>query len=188
MNSLYRAIIALSTVIPLTIPFAFVFSDVWKDDLIDILPQCCLWVDPVIVGLIIVVVLNAVIGYVMVAFLDWLANEYLGSNPVHVESVKMLGGDSMMGYLPYVLPLFITQSQMQPLLGWVVGAIVLLLLSLLSSTIPFSPLLKVCGLQFYEAELSDKRIVTLLIRDKTLRPLRLKKSVMISDFCIYGVR
>lgn len=187
MNSLYRSIVALSTVIPLTIPFSFVFSKHWREPLSQILPKFCLWIDPVIVGLTLVVFANVVIGYLMVQFLDCLANSYLGPNPIKVERVRILGGDSMMGYLPYVLPLFITESQLQPLLGWGLGAIVLLLLALLSSTIPFSPLLKICGMQFYEAELADRRVVTLLIKDKTLRPLRIKKSVRISEFCIYGV-
>lgn len=184
MNNFYRAMVALSTVIPLTIPFAFIFAEHWQVALSVYCPE---YFNPVFVGVTLVALANWVVGYAMVWILDIIANRKLGRNVIRVESVRLLGGDSMMGYLPYVLPLFITQSNMQPIIGWVIGAVVLLLLALLSSTIPFSPLLKICGLQFYEAQLADCRTVTLLIRNKKLRPLRLKKGVSISDYCIYGV-
>lgn len=187
MNSLYRSMIALSTVLPLTIPFAFVFADKWVDPLLELFPGIFCVVNPIIAGIAFVVFLNWVFGVILVHVLDTIACNYLGKDPIKVESVRMLGGDSMMGYLPYVLPLFISQSSMQPVIGWVIGAFVLLILALLSSTIPFSPLLKICGLQFFEVELADRRVVTLLIRNRKLRPLRLKKGVAITDFCVYGV-
>lgn len=189
MNKFYRALIALSAVLPLSIPFAFLFSDEWSNDLRTLLPSVLFKVfAPEVLWILFIVVFNVAIGFSMVEFLKYLGNNFLTQSPIKVQSIKLLGGDSMMGYLPYVLPLFITQSNMQPVLGWIVGALVLFVLAYQSSTIPYSPLLKVCGLKFFEATLADGRTVILLVhRGIKKNPLRLAIGADVSKFCIFGV-
>ena len=80
------------------------------------------------------------------------------------------------------------QGDMQGALGWLIGAVALYVLSFASMTIPFSPLLSLWGLRFYEASLADKTTVTLLIRGPRMSPLKLKGAAWISDFCVYGLR
>lgn len=112
----------------------------------------------------------------------------IGGHPVCIKSVKELGTDSLLAYLPYVLPLFIVQGERQEPLGWLLGGVLLLLLSWASMTIAFSPLLRICGLRFFEATLPDGVIITILIRDQKLRPLKLKEAATISDNCFYGLK
>lgn len=185
MNKLYRAFIALSTILPISLPFSFVFSDTW----VIYLPSFMVTgtSNDQILFIVYVAFANLLVGKLIALFLTKTALKYLRRNNVRINSVKLLGGDSMMSYLPYVLPLFITQSNMQPLIGCLIGAILLLLLAFCSSTIPFSPLLKMCGIQFYEVELADHRVVTLLIGNKNIQPLKVSKAAVISDFCLYGV-
>ena len=190
MNAWYRALVALSTVIPLTIPFAYIFAK----PLMAGFPECVQaevsalpFINLTGVLVLLTVVVNLFLGKAIVYWLDRVARK-IGDEPIKVEAIKLLGGDSLMGYLPYVLPLFIMQSDMQGALGWIVGAVALFVLSWASMTIPFSPLLRICGLRFYEATLADKTTVTLLIRSPVLTPMRLKGGAWISDFCVYGLR
>lgn len=185
MNRLYRAFIALSTILPISVPFSFVFSDIW----VGYLPSFMITgtSHDQILFIVYIAIANLLLGKLIALALINIALKYLRRNNVRINSVKQLGGDSMMSYLPYVLPLFITQSNMQPLIGCLIGAILLLLLAFCSSTIPFSPLLKMCGIQFYEVELADHRVVTLLTGDKNIQPLKVSKAAVISDFCLYGV-
>lgn len=55
-------------------------------------------------------------------------------------------------------------------------------------TIAFSPLLRICGLRFYEVVFSDGETATLLIDDFRLRPKSIEYAAKISDSCFYGLR
>lgn len=190
MNACYRALVALSAVIPLSIPFVYIFAE----SLIANIPRSVVdalgtwpFLNLTAVLVFLMAVCNFALGKVIVWCLDCVARK-IGSEPIRVEAVKLLGGGSLLGYLPYVLPLFIMQGDMQGALGWLIGAVALYVLSFASMTIPFSPLLSLCGLRFYEASLADKTTVTLLIRGPRMSPLKLKGAAWISDFCVYGLR
>lgn len=187
MNSLYRALVSLATVLPISIPYVYVFSN-QIHALIFTEEHTCLVGDmfPVI-AVLVTVAANFLMGWLITRFLNSVAHR-ISERPVRVETVKVLGADSLMGYLPYVLPLFITQDDLQGAIGWFIGGIILLLLSWVSMTVAFSPLLRLCGLQFYEVQLADGTIATLLLKDQKLRPLKLKAAAFISDHCIYGIR
>ncbi len=188
MNGVYRALISLATVLPISIPFVYVFAD----DLARIFPKpvivCVSQIMDFSVFLVfLAIVVNCLIGFAFIWILEYFAS-LAGARPVKVETVRVLGADSILGYLPYVLPLFISQDDTQGLIGWLIGCCILFILSWVSTTIAFSPLLRLCGLQFYEVGLADGTTVTLLIRGARLRPLRLKAAVYISEYCIYGIR
>ena len=193
MNPLYRALMALATVIPLSIPLGYiyinnVFFNVYAEKEWFVTLSFGLSKQYfIIIMMVLILIMNIIIGFLMVYFLDFVAKD-IGKEPVRVESIKLLGGDSLMGYLPYVLPLFITENTMQGIMGWAIGIVALYLLAWSSATIAFSPLLRICGLRFFEATLSDNTTVTLLIRNKEIQPLKLKSAAWISEFCIYGLR
>ena len=187
MNSLYRALVSLATVLPISIPYVYVFSDQIHALIFtgenahkvgDMFP---------VIAVLITVAANFLIGLAIIKFLDVVAHQ-ISERPVKIQTVKVLGSDSLMGYLPYVLPLFISQDDMQGAIGWIIGGIILLILSWVSMTVAFSPLLRLCGLQFYEAQLADGTIATLLVKDRKIRPLKLKAAAYISSYCIYGIR
>lgn len=187
MNSLYRALGSLATVLPISIPYVYVFSNqiyalIFTEEggqsVCDVFP---------LIAVLATVVANFLLGLAIIKFLDMVAHK-ISERPVKIETVKVLGADSLMGYLPYVLPLFITQDDMQGAIGWIIGVVILLVLSWVSMTIAFSPLLRLCGLQFYEVQLADGTIATLLVKDQKIRPLKLKAAAFISNYCIYGIR
>jgi len=187
MNRLYRAVIGLATVLPITIPLAYVFAP----QLSRLLPDCwvaCLAgvVDVALIMTLVAIVFNAVVGWSFVWFLGYVAHRR-GGSPVSVLTVKPLGTDSLLGYMPYVLPFFITQGELQGPVGYGLGLLALMALSWASVAITFSPLLRLCGLYFYEVQLADKSIATLLIRKKQLNPAKIKSAAVISDYCYYGL-
>lgn len=188
MNGLYRALIALSTVVPISISYVFVFAD----SLIKLFPaelvaKCSAYADPVVWLLVVATAANLVIGKIVVWLLICFA-KFVGSSPIKVKSIKVIGADGLLGYLPYVLPLFFTQPEAQGTAGWIAGGLFLIILAWTSMTIPFSPLLRVCGLHFYEAELEDGKTVTLLVTNRRLRPLKLTRAAVVSQFCRFGLR
>lgn len=188
MNGLYRALIALSTVIPISISYVFVFAD----SLVDLFPLgliawCSDYADPVLWLLAFATIANLVAGKIAIWVLIYFA-KVVGPSPIKVRSVKLIGSDGLLGYLPYVLPLFFAQPEAQGATGWGVGGLFLVVLAWTSMTIPFSPLLRVCGLRFYEAELEDGNTVTLLMTNERLHPLKLNRAAVISQFCRFGLR
>ncbi len=188
MNAGYRALISLTTVLPLSITFSYLYAgelerffygiEFYREDL------------PVYVRLFWVFevsIFNAVAGAVVVQFLKIFARKS-GKRPVRVTSVKELGGDALLSYMPYVLPLFVAQSENQAMMGWGIGFVLLFLLSWSSMTVSFSPLLRLCGVRFFEATLVDGKVVTLLIDNEEVRPLALQSAVKVSDNCYYGLK
>lgn len=185
MNGLYRGLIALATVLPISIPYAYVFIE----KLLDLLPESVRWrVDEwILVGawMALIFIGNYLVGRLIVWVLRYFARRAT-EEPINVKTAKPLGADCLMGYLPYVLPLFFTQTDAQGAMGWLFGGIVLWGLSWSSMTIPYSPLLRICGLRFYEAGLASGMTVTLLIQNSRISPFRLKSAVFISESCRYG--
>lgn len=187
MNRCLRTVISLTTILPLSITFTYLYAGMLFDEI----PVCqrfdFLSKTYVRIGLtVIVAVLNYGSGVLSLLFLKYFSR-IAGEREIRVTSMKELGGDALMSYMPYVLPLFVIQGESQEIAGWLVGFCLLFVLSWSSMTISFSPLLRLCGLRFYEVTLSDGRMVTLLIGDKKIRPLRVKSAVTISDSCLYGV-
>lgn len=188
MNAGYRALISLTTVLPLSITFSYLYAgelesffcgvEFYREDL------------PIYVRLFWVFevsIFNALAGAVVVQFLKIFARKS-GKRPVKVSCVKELGGDALLSYMPYVLPLFVAQSENQAMMGWGIGFVLLFLLSWSSMTVSFSPLLRLCGVRFFEATLVDGKVVTLLIDNEEVRPLALKCAVKVSDNCYYGLK
>lgn len=189
MNSFYRALISLAAVFPISIPYAYMFSAdieylLLPEAFYDILPG---WFDIELAIVLAVVAINIIVGYVVVWALGAIAG-MIGDRPVKVLSVKLSGSDSLLGYLPYVLPLFVTQPEVQNGLGWAVGVFLLFVIAWASGSITFSPLLNICGLRFYEVQFAGGYSATLLIKGKILKPLELKSAAKISDSCFYGLR
>lgn len=188
MNGLYRALIALSTVVPISISYVFVFADSLIEQFpAELVSWCSSYADPVVWLLVVATVANLAIGKIEVWLLICFA-KVVGPSPIKVKSIKVIGSDSLLGYLPYVLPLFFTQPEAQGATGWIAGGLFLIVLAWTSMTIPFSPLLRVCGLYFYEAELEDGKTVTLLVANKRLHPLKLNRAAVVSQFCRFGLR
>lgn len=188
MNNFYRALISLATVFPLSITFSYLYAS-WMSEW---LPEVFVnWIKAYIslqlFFVLVACVVNLLIGWLILKYLSYVANK-IGGRPMKIVSVKELGTDSLLAYLPYVLPLFIVQGDRQEPTGWLLGACLLLVLSWASMTIAFSPLLRICGLRFFEAGLEDGKTVTLLIRNKKLRPLKLREVAVISDCCFYGLK
>lgn len=188
MNNLYRALISLATVFPLSITFSYLYAD-W---LLDSLPECGANLieehfPPRLFFVFCACALNFILGKIILSYLEYVAKG-LDRHPIKINSIKELGTDSLLAYLPYVLPLFIDQGEHQEPMGWLLGAVLLLILSWASMTIAFSPLLRICGMRFFEATLPDGITVTVLIRDPRLRPLKLREASTISESCLYGLK
>ena len=186
MNNLYRSLISLATVFPLSITFSYLYSD-W---LLSLLPDVVshfleAHLNAQLVFVLCAVVFNYALGQIILIYLGWVATK-LDRLPVKLTSVKELGTDSLLAYLPYVLPLFMIQGDRQEPTGWLLGGILLLILSWASMTIAFSPLLRICGMRFFEATRPDG--TTVLIKNPSLRPLRLTEASSISDNCLYGLK
>lgn len=187
MNRCLRTLISLTTVLPLSITFTYLYAGVLFEKFPVWLRFDFLSVENVRVILTVLVAsLNHFLGALILLFLKYFTRK-AGERVIKVTSVKELGGDALMSYMPYVLPLFIIQGESQEMMGWFVGFCLLFCLSWSSMTISFSPLLRLCGLRFYEAVLVDGKIVILLIGDENVRPLWVKSAVTISDSCLYGV-
>lgn len=188
MNTFYRAIVSLATVFPIGITYVFVFAGelekLFPEEFVCLVERFVAF--PVFLVLL-AVFSNLILGFAVVWFLGFVAHK-ISERPVKIEGIKLLGSDSLLSFLPYVLPLFVSEDGMQGLAGWVIGGLLLLLLSWTSMTISFSPLLRVCGLQFYEAQLADGNVVTLLIKKPKLIPMRIKAVSYITDYCVYGIR
>lgn len=186
MNGLYRGLIALATVLPISIPYAYVFIE----DLLDLIPESVRWqVDEGwLIGawMVLIFIGNYLVGWGIVWVLKKCV-KYTEPRTIRVKTAKPLGADCLMGYLPYVLPMFVVQSDAQGMAGWLLGLGLLWLLSCTSMTIPYSPLLRLCGLRFYEAELESGMTVTLLIDNRKITPFRLKSAAYISESCRYGI-
>ena len=188
MNDIYRAIISLATVFPLSITFTYLYADWIVEQLPSQLTASLIDVNYLQFLLVfVVIVLNLCIGLGIVRFLRFLSGK-IGVAPVRVNSYKELGSDSILSYLPYVLPLFIGSGESLDPGGWALGLLLLLSLSWISMTIAFSPLLRICGLRFYEVVFSDGETATLLIDDLRLRPKSIDCAAKISDSCFYGLR
>lgn len=188
MNNFYRALISLGTVFPLTITFSYLYAN-W---LLDLLPYSWSnviesYINVKLLFVLLACVLNIVWGKSTVLALNWMARKYLDSRPVGIGSIKELGSDSLLAYLPYVLPLFIAPGESQDVVGWLFGSVFLFILSWASMTITFSPLLRLSGLRFFEATLLDKTCVTLLIYKDDIRPLNVTRVATISNSCYYGL-
>lgn len=188
MNNLYRSLISLATVFPLSITFSYLYSD-W---LLSLLPDVVshfleAHLNAQLVFVLCAVVFNYALGQIILIYLGWVATK-LDRLPVKLTSVKELSTDSLLAYLPYVLPLFMIQGDRQEPTGWLLGGILLLILSWASMTIAFSPLLRICGMRFFEATRPDGTTVTVLIKNPSLRPLRLTEASSISDNCLYGLK
>lgn len=188
MKNLYRTIICLSTVLPISIPFSYIFSEEiqakFPSFFIGLLGEP---LSPVWVIVFAVIALNLFIGRGMVALLRAYEN-FAGSYPIEVQRAKEMGADSLMMYLPYVLPLFLTQTGAQGPFGWLLGFFLLFSLSWASMTISYSPLLRICGVRFFEVDLLDKRTVVLLVTEADVDPMKIKRAVCVSLFCRIGVK
>lgn len=186
MNGLYRGLIALATVLPISIPYAYVFIE----KLLDLIPESVRWrVDEwILVGawMAVIFIGNYLVGRLIVWVLR-VCVRYTEPRAIRVRTAKPLGADCLMGYLPYVLPMFVTQSDAQGMAGWLLGLMLLWVLSWTAMTIPYSPLLRLCGLRFYEVELESGMTVTLLIDNRKITPFRLKSAAYISESCRYGI-
>lgn len=188
MNDLYRAIVSLATVFPLSITFTYLYADWIVEQLPSQLTESLVDVNWLRFLLVLaVIILNLCIGFGAVGFLKFLSGK-IDVAPVRVNSYKELGSDSILSYLPYVLPLFMGSGESLDPGGWILGLLLLLSLSWISMTIAFSPLLRICGLRFYEVVFSDGETATLLIDDFRLRPKSIEYAAKISDSCFYGLR
>ena len=186
MNGIYRGLIALATVLPLTLPFAYMFSG----SVLDFLPEAVYWTFSRTTWDAILMAVVAGGNYSAGKAILWLLRRYaktVSPEPISVNAVRGMGDDSLLAYLPYVLPFFVVQPESQNWVGWAFGIVMLWGLAWAAMTIPFSPLLRICGLRYYEAELKDGTTVTLLIEGRKIRPLRLKSVVFVTEFCKYGV-
>ena len=187
MNNCYRALISLSTILPVCISFSYVYAD-W---VVDIFPLGLRkWMEAYfsvkLFCVVVAIAVNVGVGVFIRDCLRWFSKKSCPIS-VKIKTTRELGGDALLIYLPYVLPFFMTQSEGQEPLGWLLGILFLLCLSWASMTISFSPLLRVLGVKFFEVGLEDGKVVTLLIGDK-LRPLHVSRVVVISDSCFYGVK
>lgn len=182
MNNLIRALMALTTVLPISIPFAFLFSkSIFRTFGLD---EVCGPVAGTAIAIVAIIFLNLLVGFCCVWLICFIADRS-DKRTIKVLSVKPLGGDSLLVYLPYILPLFLIPTGDIDWLGWCLGGALLFVLAWSSMTIPFSPLLKVCGLSFYEASLADRRVITMLV-PKHQEPLEVKIASRITDFCMFG--
>lgn len=187
MNNLYRAIVSLATVFPLSITFTYLYAD-WIAERLPFELAAILQNDNFLkISLVFaVIVLNLCFGIGTVKFLKYLSRK-IDVAPVKVNSNKELGADSILSYLPYVLPLFMGSGERLDLGGWILGLLLLISLSWISMTIAFSPLLRICGLRFFEVEFADGETATLLVDSLCLRPKSVDRAAKISDSCFYGV-
>ncbi len=187
MNDAYRTIVSLATVLPLSITFAYLYAC----DIARLLPNSSFYLQHFncfkLCLILLVVCLNVCIGHLMVKKLQ-VSGDDLDIEDIRVCSFKELGTDSILSYLPYVLPLFIGAGQTLDLGGWILGLILLFLLSWISMTISFSPLLRICGLRFYEVVLANGSAATLLVGDPCLRPKKITTAVRMTESCYYGVK
>lgn len=188
MNNFFRALISLCTVLPLSITFSYLYADwLWSR-----LPKS--WceligshVDYRLFLVSITCILNVLIGKSALLFLNSVAHKHLDVRPISIISIKELGSDSLLAYLPYVLPLFIVQGDSQGVTGWLLGTFLLFILSWVSMSVAFSPLLRLLGLRFFEANLEEKRSVILLVKGSCIEPLEVSSAATITDNCYYGL-
>ena len=149
MNNFHRSLISLATVFPLSITFSYLYAE-W---LLSLMPNQVsrlveTYLNVQIFFVLCAVFLNYALGQLILRYLGFVAKK-LDRCPVKLTSVKELGTDSLLAYLPYVLPLFMVQGDRQEPMGWLIGGILLLILSWASMTIAFSPLLRICGMRFF---------------------------------------
>ncbi len=164
---------SLFSILPISIPYAYILSSGDDGEY-----NRLLWALGIFFA-------NIVAGWIYIFFLDFMSNK-LEQDKLIIKSIKPLGTDSPLIYLSYILPLFFSENNSVETSAIILAIALIWITGLSSNSLLFSPLLKICGLSFYEAELSDKRIITLVAKNK-VDELNITLGVRISKFCYFGV-
>ena len=169
MNRIILLFMTLFCILPISIPYAYILSS--EDEKL-------LWTLGIFVA-------NIAAAWLYIKFLNFISNK-LEQDKLIIKSIKPLGTDSPLIYFSYILPLFFSENNSIDTSAVILAIILVLFTGLSSNSLLFSPLLKICGLSFYEVELSDKRTITLVVKNK-IDGLNITVGARISKFCYFGV-